>query len=92
MRLYELALVFRPSVTEAQRKKLLETITGWLKDVKVAKEDTWGLKALSYKIKKETSGFFTVLALEAKDVLPSDFEKKLLAHENVIRHLLIRKK
>ena len=105
MRVYELALVFRPAVTEVQRKKLLETVKGWLKparnasasvaggDVKIVKEDHWGLKALSYKIKRETSGFFTVLALEAKDtVLPADFEKKLLAQENIIRHLLIRKK
>ena len=93
MRVYELALVFRPAVTEVQRKKLLETVKGWLKDVKIVKEDHWGLKALSYKIKRETSGFFSVLALEAKDaVLPADFEKKLLAQENIIRHLLIRKK
>ena len=92
MRIYELALVFRPAVTEVQRKKLLETVKGWLKDVKIVKEDHWGLKALSYKIKRETSGFFTVLALEAKEVLPADFEKKILAQENIIRHLLIRKK
>ncbi len=92
MRIYELALVFRPAVTETQRKKLLETIKGWLGEVKIGKEDHWGLKALSYKIKKETSGFFTILALEAKEVIPADFEKKLLAVEDVIRHLLIRKK
>ncbi len=92
MRIYELALVFRPSLTEVQRKKLLETIKGWLKDGKVAKEDHWGLKALSYRIKKETSGFFSILGLETEKVLPLDLEKKLLEQEQIIRHLLIRKK
>ncbi len=92
MRLYDLALVFKPSLTEAQRKKALETVKGWLKDITVEKEDNWGLKALSYKIKKETTGFFTLLSLKTEKTIPADFEKKLLAQEQVIRHLLIRKK
>lgn len=92
MRTYELVLVFRPSLTEAARKKMLETIKGWLKDVKIEKEDNWGLKALSYKIKKETSGFFSVLDLSSEKSVPLDLEKKLLEQDSVIRHLLIRKK
>ncbi len=92
MRVYELALVFRPSLTEAQRKKVLETVKGWLKDVKITKEDHAGLKALTYKIKQETSGFFSFLFLEATVAIPSDFEKRLLATEDIIRHLLVRKK
>src|SRR3989344_4001825 len=99
MRIYELALVFRPSLTEAQRKKILETAKGWLKparnatqsvaggDVKIIKEDHAGLKALSYKIKHETSGFFSHLSLEAKESIPLDFEKRILAVEDIIRHL-----
>lgn len=93
MRTYELALVFRPSLSEAQRKKLLDSIKGWLKDIKIVKEDAWGLKALSYPIKKETSGYFSVLSLEAGDaVMSADVEKKIQAQEDIIRHLLIRKK
>lgn len=92
MRVYELALVFRPSLTEVQRKKFLESIKGWLKDIKITKEEHAGLKALSYKIKHETSGFFSFLSLEAKDSIPLDFEKRILGVEDIIRHLLIRKK
>ncbi len=92
MRVYELALVFRPSLTEAQRKKILETVKGWLKEVRIVKEDHAGLKALTYKIKHETSGFFSFLSLEAKESIPLDFEKRLLAAEDIIRHLLVRKK
>lgn len=92
MREYELVLVLKSSLSEDKRKKVLDTIKGWFKDAKIAKEDNWGLKALSYRIKKETSGFFSVLSLEAKEAIPADFEKKLLAVEDVLRHLLIRKK
>lgn len=91
MRIYDLVVVFRPSVTETARKKLLDTVKGWIKDTKITKEETWGLKALSYRIKKETSGFFSILHLEA-DKIPMDFEKRILEQENIIRHLLIRRK
>lgn len=92
MREYELVLVLKSSLSESQRKKILDSIKGWLKDIKVGKEDNWGLKALAYKIKRETSGFFTLLSLEAKEAIPSDFEKRLLGKEDILRHLLIRKK
>lgn len=93
MRTYELVLVFRPSVTEAQRKKLFDSIKGWLKGIEITKEDNLGLRALSFPIKRETSGYYTILSLEGKDtVISQDVEKRILAQEEIIRHLLIRKK
>lgn len=92
MRLYDLVLILKPSLTEAKRKKLLETVKTWLKDSKIIKEEEWGQKVLSYPIKKEISGYYIALALEAKATIPSDFERKLLGQENIIRHLVIRRK
>lgn len=91
MRNYQLVLVLKASLSEVQRKKLLETIKGWLKGVKVATEEEWGQKPLTYSIKRETSGFYLNLLLEAKDSFPLDFEKKLVAQDDVLRHLLLRK-
>jgi len=100
MRKYELVLVLRPSVKEADRKKLLGTVKEWLGKVKVAKEDDWGQKALAYVIKKEDAGYYIMLQLEAEDpkgseqqdVIPKDFETKVLRNDSVIRHLLLRTK
>ncbi len=92
MREYELVLILKSSLSEDKRKKVVETVKGWLKEVKIAKEEAWGLKPLAYKIKKETSGFFMTFSLEANDAIPSDFEKRLLTIEDIVRHLLIRKK
>lgn len=91
MRVYELILVLRTSLNEEKRKKFLETIKGWLKDVNVTKEDSWGQRMLAYPIKKEKDGFFHLLFLETEN-LPADLEKKLYASENVLRHLLLRTK
>lgn len=87
-----MALVFKSSLAETGRKKLLETIKKWLNGVKILKEEEWGEKALSYPIKKEKSGFYYLLSLEGELGVPSNFEKRLLGEEDILRHLLIRKK
>lgn len=92
MRSYELVLVIKTALSETQRKKLVDTIKGWFKDGKVTKEDSWGQKVLSYPIKKEDSGFYVLLSLESEVGVTPDFEKKILQNENVLRHLLVRKK
>lgn len=89
MRTYELVLVMRPSVSEADRKKLLEQVKAWLGDLKVTKEDDWGSKALKYPIKKELTGHYFDLMLEGETV-PQDLEKRMLNQESILRHLLVR--
>ncbi|MCL5438718.1 MAG: 30S ribosomal protein S6 [Patescibacteria group bacterium] len=91
MRLYELVFVVRPSLTEDKRKKIVDFVKDLLKDAKFTKEETMGQKALAYKIKRENSGFFYYMIFEMASI-PLDLEKKLLAQENIIRHLLIRNK
>lgn len=102
MRKYELAIVLRPSLKEADRKKLLETVKGWLGKAKVAKENDWGQKALAYPIKKEDSGHYYMFELEVEDPsykgtveerkggLPQDFEQRIIQNDSIIRHLLLR--
>lgn len=82
---------------EAERKKLLDIIKDWLKDVKIKKEDDWGQKPLAYAIKHEESGHYYMLAIESnpedgKAIVPKDFEQRILRQEDVIRHLLLRTK
>ncbi|MBI2622568.1 MAG: 30S ribosomal protein S6 [Candidatus Levybacteria bacterium] len=85
-------MVLQSSLSEAQRKKLIDTVKTWLGDVKIAKEDEWGQKPLAYPIKKEIAGFYLLFNLETENSIPLDLEKKLLTNENILRHLLIRKK
>lgn len=91
MRLYELVLVVRPSIKEADRKKLLDTIKDWLKDVKINKENDWGQKPLAYSIKKEVAGHYYQLMLEG-EAIAKDFETRLVRNEHILRHLMLRTK
>jgi len=89
MKSYKLVLVLKSTLTESERKKLLESLKSYLSDLKIVEENEWGQKPLSYSIKKQVSGFFIELVLEGENI-PSDFEKKILTSDGVLRHLLLR--
>lgn len=91
MRLYDLILVLKASLSETERKKLLDDLRGRLKDVKITDEE-WGQKPLAYKIKRELAGFYHIMKLESEKGLNEDLEKKLRTDDNVLRYLLLRKK
>lgn len=91
MRNYQLVLVLKTSLSEANRKKFLENIKTLLKGAKFIKEEDLGEKTLAYKIKRETSGFYVNYLFELKDELSKDLEKKLTATDDVLRHLLLRR-
>ena len=90
MRSYQLVLVLKTSLTPAERKKFFENLKAWLTGLKITSENEWGQKPLSYPIKKEAAGFYLEMMLEGENI-PSDFEKKLLTNDGVLRHLLLRK-
>lgn len=91
MRLYELVLVLRPSLKDAERKKILDSIKDWLGSVKIKKENDWGQKPLAYTIKREIAGHYYQLMLEGEG-LAKDFEQRILRNEDIIRHLMLRTK
>jgi small subunit ribosomal protein S6 len=92
MRLYDLVVVSRPSLSDAQQKKVLDSLKDFLKDMKITKEENWGQKPLAYKIKKEVAGVYHVFKMETEKSIPAGLETRLINDENVLRHLLIRTK
>lgn len=92
MRVYEIVLVLQPSLKDAERSNLVKKIKEWLQGFTFSKEDEWGQKALAYQIKKQVAGFFLDWEGETEGSIPVDFEKRLMTNENVLRHLVIRKK
>ncbi len=92
MRSYDLVVVLRPSLKDAERKKLVDGIKTGLKGMKIAKEEEWGQKPLAYTIKKEAAGIYFLFKLETEETIPAGFEQKLLTNDNILRHLLLRTK
>ncbi len=92
MRLYDLVMVTKTSLSDNDRKKLMDQVKSWMGDVKVKTTDEWGQKPLAYSIKKENAGVYTRMTLEGDGVIPADFETRLLRNDSVLRHLLLRVK
>lgn len=90
---YYLTLVLKPDQDEGKRKSLLEGLvqkaTG--DSGKVSKEDLWGIRDLSYPIKKQNKGFFAHFELETEPEMANTIDKMLRVEEDVLRYLLIRR-
>jgi len=92
MRAYELVVVVRPTLKDAEKKKVLESVKGWFGDLKIKKEDDWGQKPLAYPIKKEVAGSYYLWMLESDAPVPNDLEQRIIRHDDILRHLLVRTK
>lgn len=85
-------MVMRPSLSDSDRKKLIESVKDLVKDMKITKEEDMGQKPLAYKIKKEVAGVFHTIHMESEQAIPQDLERKLLHNDKILRHLVIRSK
>ena len=67
MPLYEHVFLARQDVTPQQVEALVETYKGIIETNggKVEKTETWGLKSLAYRIKKNRKAHFTLFNLDA---------------------------
>lgn len=92
MRSYQLVVILKTTLSEANRKKFVETVKSWIGDAKFVKDEEWGEKVLAYTIKRMNAGFFQNFVFEAKEDLAKDLEKKITASDNVLRHLLLKQK
>jgi small subunit ribosomal protein S6 len=66
-------------------KAIIETGGG-----KVTKVEQWGLRSLTYKIKKNRKGHYVLFNIDAPWPAVAEFERQLKLNEDIIRHLTIR--
>lgn len=92
MRSYDLVVVMRSSLKYADRKKLVETVKSWFDDIKVTKEDDWGQRPLAYPIKKQDAAYYYLVQFESEKGVAKGIESRLIRHEDILRHLLLRTK
>lgn len=92
MPLYEHVVIARPDISGQQAEALLEEMKGILSENggSVSKTEYWGLKNLSYKIRKHRKGHYGLLNIEAPSGALQELERRLKIHEDVIRFVSIR--
>lgn len=88
MNKYALTVVTKPEMDEKARKELLASITAKMGEK--TKEDLWGIKDLSYPIKKQTKGYYAHYFFEADPKVIAPLDKFIKLEEDVIRHLIVK--
>jgi small subunit ribosomal protein S6 len=92
MSLYEHVYLARQDASVQQ----VEELTAHLKSViegmggSIAKAEYWGVKSLSYRLRKNRKAHFTLLNLDAPAAAINEIERLERLNEDVLRYLTIR--
>lgn len=89
---YENIFIARQDVTSAQVEGLVEHFAGIVtaQGGNVTKKEFWGLKSLSFRIKKNRKGHYVLLNIDAPAAAVIEMERNMRIHEDVLRHLTVR--
>lgn len=89
---YEIMFIVKATMEEDKIKKISEDLQKLLntKTSKVIEFKEMGRKKLAYPIKKEISGYYYVMTVEADKDSIHEFDRKVSINENVLRHLIIK--
>ena len=92
MALYEHVFLARQDLSQAQVDALAATATEIVEagEGKVTKTETWGLKNLAYKIKRNRKAHFVMLNIEAPAGVVAELERQTAINEDVIRWMTVR--
>jgi small subunit ribosomal protein S6 len=92
MPLYEHVYLARQDLSSQQVDELTAKLTAVIGEGggKVTKNEYWGLKTLSYRIRKNRKAHLTLLNVEAPAAALSEIERQERLNEDVLRYLTIR--
>jgi small subunit ribosomal protein S6 len=92
MPLYEHVFLARQDVSAQQVEELTAQLTGVIEQLggKVTKLEQWGVKSLSYRVRKNRKAHFTFLNVDAPSAALSEIERQERLNEDVLRYLTIR--
>ena len=92
MPLYEHVFMARQDVSSQQVDALVEQFKGVIEQNggKIAKEEYWGVKSLSYRIKKNRKAHMTLFNIDAPPAAINEIERQERLNEDVLRYLTIR--
>jgi small subunit ribosomal protein S6 len=92
MALYETVLIARQDITSTQVEALTEQFSGILTENggKVVKTEQWGLKTLTYRIKKNRKGHYVYFGLDATAAAVAEMERNMSLNEDVLRYMTVK--
>jgi len=92
MPLYEHVYLARQDVSAQQVEELTTQFTGVIEQMggKVTKNEYWGVKSLSFRIRKNRKAHFTLLNVDAPAAALTEIERQQRINEDILRYLTVR--
>lgn len=92
MPLYEHVLLGRQELSTTQVDQMVDELKAIIEkgDGKITKSEYWGLKPISYKIKKNRKAHYTLMNIDAKPDIVAEMERQMSISPDVLRFLTIR--
>jgi small subunit ribosomal protein S6 len=92
MPLYEHIYLARQDVSPQQVEELTNNLTEVLTQGggKVTKNEYWGLKSLSYRIKKNRKAHYSLLNIDAPAPAVAEMERQMRINEDILRFMTVR--
>ena len=89
---YESVFIARQDISSAQVEQLTETYANIIRENggEVAKTEQWGLKTLTYKIKKNRKGHYVLFNLNAPAAAVAEMERNMSISEDILRFMTVR--
>ena len=92
MALYEHVFLARQDIAAPQVDALVETYKGVIEanGGKVGRIENWGLKSLTYRIKKNRKAFYVLMDVDAPAAAIQEVERQQRYNEDILRFMTIK--
>ncbi len=89
---YEHVLIARQDISPQQVDALVEDITRTVTELggRIGKNEYWGLRNLSYRVRKNRKGHYCLLNIEAPAPAIHELERRHRINEDVLRYITIK--
>ena len=91
MALYEHVFLARQDISAQQVDALIEQYKGVIEGFggKVGRIENWGLKSLTYRIKKNRKAHYALMDIDAPAAAIQEVERQMRINEDVLRYMTI---
>jgi small subunit ribosomal protein S6 len=92
MPLYENVFIARQDISGTQVDALADTFTQLIAEQggEVKKREYWGLRNLTYRMKKNRKGHYVLMNIDAPSAAIAELERTMRINEDVLRYLTLR--
>lgn len=89
---YETVFIARQDIAAPQVDALADTFQKAIEGLggKVSKRESWGLRNLAFRIKKNRKGHYVLLNIDGPPVAIQEMERQMRINEDILRYLTVR--